>query len=809
MAFPTGWQRRVAITVDNTKVAGAGTFTDFPIMLSLDNLPTEMVDASGNSAQDGGGDIRFSSDSAGATPLACEIVDFHPNATAGSRRCEIWVKVPSLSGSADTTIYAWYKPTSIKQQPAPSMPYGSESVWTSSYKAVHHLNDAPKQDATGLWLIRPRAVEYNGSTYVAYLDYTNANIKCAKYTHSTGQWTAAVTVASAPLADGHCAPTIMVDAAGKLNVFWGSYTSGTTALRVSRSTNAEDVSSWGAAVNVSTTTGEPTYPVCVQLSGGTFVCFWRLGSGSANYKVMRKISADNGATWSNEQTIVDTATTTKRPYFTVRLGQSDRIHLAYHILVTTPSVLHHDAYYLYTDDGGAATSSWKAVDGTAITLPIAEPTTTATGLAYDTDASWNNGGYLMGMCINGSNAPQILMHLAASGSTDEVSVLEYSSSAWNVRTVISSEDTEVGAVEVRGEGDIQFVSGTTFRAIVQINVSSRWEVREYETTNGTSWSLKRNLTASSTLHNTQPQYVYGSTGPMQCVWWSCSPATTQVSESYGSGHDLWFSGDVTDDVGSWAKTLYAVSTSFVRDSTQYHNNGTKKAAAEPASGTGKVGTAGKAQTFDGTDDYIDLGADSSMNITGTAISVSAWIKPSVASPAASEGVVTRWDGSSGTNDSWLLWRRLTTLVAEFYVRAPDGLSWINGADTTSMGTGSWIREKGIYDGANVSVRRDTTEGSTKPAKTDGIRSNVISTYIGSAVGGALNRFGGDIDEVQLKDVGDSADWSDTEYNNQNSPSTFATAGAATNPSAIAASYQPQSTIRAISHMRGPTRLPVI
>lgn len=775
MAFPTGWQRRVAITVDNTKVAGSGTFTDFPIMLSLDNLPTEMVDAGSNSAQDGGGDIRFSSDAAGATQLACEIVDFHPNSTAGSRRCEIWVKVPSLSGSADTIIYAWYKPTSIKQQPAPSSTYGSESVWVSAYKTVQHLNDGQRPDATGLWLIRPRSVEYNGATYTCWLDYTNTTIKCAKYTHSTGQWTAAVTVASAPVQDAHCAPSIMIDAAGKINIFWGSYTNGTTALRVSRSSNAEDVSSWAAAVNVSTTTERPTYPSCVQLSGGDFVCFWRVGgAGATNYRILRKVSADNGATWSNEQEICNTSSLTTRPYFAVRLGASDRVHLSYHI----SDSIHHDIYYLYTDDANAATSAWKAIDGTAITLPINQPTTTATGLALNTDASWNNGGYLMGICADGSNNPYILCHLAASGGTDTVACLEYSGSAWNTRTVLADENTEVGAVEVRGEGDIRHVSGTTFRAIFQISVSSRWEIYEYESTNGTSWSSLRTITSSSTLHNTQPTYVRSLTGPVEAVWWSCLPSATQGAESYNEGHDLWFSGSHNDNAASRAVGAWAVSTSWVRDSTQYHNNGTKKAAAGPAQGTGKFGSS-KCQTFDGTDDYIDLGSHSSMDISGTAISVSAWAKPTSGAHAQSESVITRYTASSGTNDSWMLWRAVTTDYPEFWARAADGLSWVTARESAALSSSTWYRLKGIYDGANVALRRDTTEGATKPAKTDGIRANTINTIIGQD-GNYSNSaiFTGDIDEIQLANVAHSADWSDTEYNNQNAPSTFATAGTA-------------------------------
>ncbi|MEZ5759198.1 MAG: hypothetical protein R3D86_13340 [Emcibacteraceae bacterium] len=105
MAFPTGWGRKQKITIQSSKVAGSGSHSNFPVLITLDMLDAEIVDADSNSALNGGGDIRFSTDSAGSTQIACEVVEFVTNASSGSRRCEIWVKVPSLSTSANTDIF--------------------------------------------------------------------------------------------------------------------------------------------------------------------------------------------------------------------------------------------------------------------------------------------------------------------------------------------------------------------------------------------------------------------------------------------------------------------------------------------------------------------------------------------------------------------------------------------------------------------------------------------------------------------------------------------------------------------------------
>ena len=117
MGLFDAWGRTHPITIDNTKVIGSGSHTSFPVLITLDDLDSEVTDAGSNSALNGGGDIRFTSDEAGATWLNLDVVEFVTNATPSSQRCEMWVKVPSISTSADTTIYIWYNKTG-ESQPA-------------------------------------------------------------------------------------------------------------------------------------------------------------------------------------------------------------------------------------------------------------------------------------------------------------------------------------------------------------------------------------------------------------------------------------------------------------------------------------------------------------------------------------------------------------------------------------------------------------------------------------------------------------------------------------------------------------------
>lgn len=147
MAFPTGWGYYQAITIDATQVASA--LSDFPFLVTRDHLHDDVVDPSGsNAAQTDGGDIRFSSDSAGTTQLACEVVSFEHDTTtgAGDAEIQVWVKVPSVSSSVDTTIYIWFDTAGTDTQPAVTDPYGRNAVW-SGFDLVSH--DGGATDSSG------------------------------------------------------------------------------------------------------------------------------------------------------------------------------------------------------------------------------------------------------------------------------------------------------------------------------------------------------------------------------------------------------------------------------------------------------------------------------------------------------------------------------------------------------------------------------------------------------------------------------------------------------------------------------------
>ena len=134
--FPTDWFWRQAITIDHTKVSA--TQTNFPVYLTGAAFST----ANGSiwtQAQANGADIRFSTDSAGASPIMAEnvVVIFNQ----ASKTADIWVTVPSLSSTVDTVIYCWWGNASASAETT-SDPWTVVTGGSVSYAGVYHLCDS-------------------------------------------------------------------------------------------------------------------------------------------------------------------------------------------------------------------------------------------------------------------------------------------------------------------------------------------------------------------------------------------------------------------------------------------------------------------------------------------------------------------------------------------------------------------------------------------------------------------------------------------------------------------------------------------
>jgi biopolymer transport protein ExbB len=176
--------------------------------------------------------------------------------------------------------------------------------------------------------------------------------------------------------------------------------------------------------------------------------------------------------------------------------------------------------------------------------------------------------------------------------------------------------------------------------------------------------------------------------------------------------------------------------------------------------------------FDGSNDYIGVG---DVLIDGlTQITVEAWIRPTVlpvkASPSghnSNEGAIIHKNGASDDN----LGITVATGGTAFYI--DDGSN--NTPVAPAVVVDAWTFVVGTWNNATMTIYQDGTSAATLGGVNGTFVNNNNELRFGGVhgtAGGNPHEFTGIIDEIKISNIARSADWVATEFNNQNSPSTF-------------------------------------
>lgn len=134
----SGYKYRKKLTVDNTQVSGAGTLTNFPVLISITDDDFATISNGGKATNINGYDIAFAY-SDGSTQLDHELESY--NASTG--QILVWVRFPSLSGSTDTDFYIYFG------NPGQTTDQSSAATWDNSYQAVLHMDDVADATSKG------------------------------------------------------------------------------------------------------------------------------------------------------------------------------------------------------------------------------------------------------------------------------------------------------------------------------------------------------------------------------------------------------------------------------------------------------------------------------------------------------------------------------------------------------------------------------------------------------------------------------------------------------------------------------------
>jgi hypothetical protein len=206
------------------------------------------------------------------------------------------------------------------------------------------------------------------------------------------------------------------------------------------------------------------------------------------------------------------------------------------------------------------------------------------------------------------------------------------------------------------------------------------------------------------------------------------------------------------------------------DATANANTGTLNNSPAWTS-SGKIGNA---LTFDGINDWVGIPNSTSLNISGTAITISTWVN--ITNNGSADYVLFgKFYNATMTTPFYqygLEFDNIGNKTADFYFGSAGVL---RGPFTVTPATGTWAYIAFTYDGTNV---RGYLNGNAPIlyAQTGNITARTQPLRMGADNNTAQFNWG-TLDELRVSNTVRSTGWLLTEYNNESSPSTFYSLGA--------------------------------
>lgn len=131
--FANGYDFRREIVIDHTKVSGSANITDFPMLINGTFAYLATTGNGGDVTNSNGYDIIFTSDASGNTVLDHEIERY----VSTTGQIVMWVKIPTLSYTVDTTIYMFYGNASVSTSQE-----DENGVWSNNFTGVWHMSES-------------------------------------------------------------------------------------------------------------------------------------------------------------------------------------------------------------------------------------------------------------------------------------------------------------------------------------------------------------------------------------------------------------------------------------------------------------------------------------------------------------------------------------------------------------------------------------------------------------------------------------------------------------------------------------------
>jgi len=241
------------------------------------------------------------------------------------------------------------------------------------------------------------------------------------------------------------------------------------------------------------------------------------------------------------------------------------------------------------------------------------------------------------------------------------------------------------------------------------------------------------------------------------AWWSATGVTAQACTTNGA---TWTNGYV----GVWHLNSTA-------DSSANINNGANVNATATTAGYIAGG-----YNFNGSSAYIQLPLSSSLALTGSAITIEAWIRQTGNSTGTANGIVGRGNALSDNTYDFGFEIRNDNKDVRWFTRR---LTTTDLTSPNAIPANVWVYMTATYDGATKNILANgLPNGSTSATGTLGTSPDAMRIGYSSITSDGNNYFNGQLDEVRLSKVSRSANWVWACYLNMASNRVFNTYGAA-------------------------------
>lgn len=376
-------------------------------------------------------------------------------------------------------------------------------------------------DGCWTWFTDPRAVYYNGSTYIGWVDSVGT-VGITKYRHFNGAVEEFNLSSVGFNQNDHANAAVHILPNGKIMAIYGEHNDA-SGMRYRISTNPEDISAWSSEVILAVSTPY-TYsnPHYLSQTGKTY-CHYRSGQGGAGTNPMN-VRAFDGAAWDTERTWL--AQTDERPYVKSVNNGVDRIDF----LITDkhPDRGSTSVYHFYMQLDGSGTEKFYTSNGTEI---AGTPTPADATLIYD---GTTVSGWVWDIAYGADGHPRVLFTRFPSITDHRYMYSRWNGSAWTAPVEIAPAGTYLYEVEAYYSGGLCFDSADA--DVVYLSSSSR-EIQEWSTADGgATWSKQRDVTLGSSDINCRPFSPKNHRGMAVC-WWrgAYNTFTDYDTEIWGVG----------------------------------------------------------------------------------------------------------------------------------------------------------------------------------------------------------------------------------------------------------------------------------